>query len=53
LLAPLTARLKKLEKESISLIDKPSDPAVAGFSSLQKKLIAQESAQKELQSRIT
>ncbi len=37
-----TARLQKLEKESMSLVDKLSDPAIAGLSSVKKKLLALE-----------
>ena len=46
-------RLVKLEKESMALVDKLSDPAIAGLTSVKKKLIALESEQKELQSQIT
>ena len=48
-----TARLQKLEKDSMSLVDKLSDPAIAGLSSVKKKLLALEAEQKELQSQIT
>lgn len=48
-----TSRLSKLEKESMSLVDKLSDPSIAGLTSVKKKLIALESEQKELQSQVT
>ena len=48
-----TGRLSRLEKDSMSLVDKLSDPSIAGLTSVKKKLIALESEQKELQSQIT
>ena len=48
-----TARMSRLEKDTMSLVDKLSDPSIAGLTSVKKKLIAFESEQKELQSQIT
>ena len=48
-----TTRLTKLEKESMALVDKLSDPSIAGLSSVKKKLIELEYEQRELHSQIT
>ncbi len=46
-------RLAKLEKESLVLVDRLSDPELAGLNSIKQRLIKLESEQQQLRSQIT